>query len=133
MDPKKLKRKAIEALTMGFELAEIAQDLGVTEAEIVAVLPAKWKAQIFASKVEAPAEGLTPYDGPVHAYLVGGPTRDRGVGLGGDEAPAQSDYASDAWCHHCGSSAGCNCRARLGLPARPVQLFVPRGDRDTGL
>jgi len=134
MDTKKLKKKAVEYLTMGFTLAEVADDLKVTEAEILAVLPAKWKAQISAPKAAAPAEALTPYEGPVHAYLVGPPARDRGVGLGGDEAPAvSSDYGSRNWCEHCGSSAGCNCRARLGLPARPMQLFVPRSDRDTGL
>ena len=133
MDPKKLKRKAIEALTMGFEIAEIAQDLRVTEAEIVAVLPAKWKAQISAPKAVAPAEALTPYGGPVHAYLVGPPMQDRSVGLGGNEAPAMSDYGSRNWCEHCGSSAGCDCRAARGLTARPVRLYAPRGERGTGM
>lgn len=133
MDPKVLKKKAVEALTMGFNVIEIATDLNVTEAEIIAVLPPAWKRQIFAAKVEAPAEGLTPYEGAVHAYPHFALPERGDVGLGGDEAPAQSSYGSRNWCEHCGSSAGCDCRVRLGLPARPVRTFVPRGDRGTGL
>jgi len=132
---KQTKKRVLEMYLKGTSIDKIALAFKSSDREILAVLPKKALRKIFGGEkpVVQPKPRAAPMTAPVVA--VSGPARDRGTGLGAGVS-AVSDYASDRWCHHCGTTSSCDCRARLGLPARAPKAYAPaggRGDRGVGM